>query len=146
MTGAVQLPLWEEAGERVRRLQIERNRLIDDFIASLNLGRLESVCLRCGTVGSIAHISTSHDLGWCGCPNEFDPAWSKLPKGPGFQSVIDNGKVRSHLTEAEMADRWDATRLPLCVCGHAIGLHSHGMCSLYCGCQVYEASAPMTVH
>lgn len=90
-------------------------------------------CGRCGTIGWTGHISTSHDLGYCGCPNDVDPTWSRFEKAPGFQSVWDDGKIRSMLTDRELSeDRWDRQFFADCECGCACGLH--GLDGLCIGC------------
>ena len=131
-----QLALLEVGTEVIALTPGEWRRMHDHHLPRQGL---RITCGRCGLTDWIGHVSCSHDLGWCGCPTELDPAWSKLPKGPGFQSVIDGGKVRSHLTDAEMDTRWDNAIFPPCEqCGHGFGNHSHGACYLYCGCEAYH--------
>lgn len=146
---AEQLPLWLDADDLRRAQAVTWNRMRREFVAGMNLPRIPtdydftleaSVCLRCGYIGDAGVMDINHDLGYCGCPNEHDPAWKNYEKAPGFRSVWNNGTIRSLLTEEEMSNRWDVGKLPLCAdCGHAFGLHSYGRsCSLYCGCGGYE--------
>jgi hypothetical protein len=153
-----QLGLWH-TGEELRDEQaITWNRMYGEFQAAQNLpdeidewGNTfkQYVCLRCGQGVYYGTISLDHDFGWCGCPVDLDPAWSKYEPGPGFRSVIDGGEIRSHLTEDEMRDRWDADKLPRCQCGCSFGLHTYGR---WCGvchpadCGGYEAVTASTIH
>jgi hypothetical protein len=100
---------------------------------------VHQLCGRCGTIDWTGHVSTSHDLGYCGCPNDRDPTWSRSEKGPGYQSITHNGRVRSQLTTEELCERWDRRYLPDCAeCGHPWGLHQHNrFCTTYCGCDVF---------
>jgi hypothetical protein len=153
-----QLGLWETEDERSRRKQGEWNRMRREFRLSQGLvvregdyGPIEQdVCLRCGQVDAKYSIFINHDAGWTGCPVEHDPTWSQLPPredGIGSRGYSRKGRKTGHMTDEEMVDRWEVGKLPPCECGHPFGLHSYGTtCYLYCGCRVYEASAPTTTH
>lgn len=152
-----QLGLWETERDVRRRQAVTWQRMYDEFQASLNtpdrvtewgMTLRQLICLRCGAPAYYGTIDTNHDLGYCGCPNETDPTWSQYEKKSGWRGVeTPEGERRGQLNEDEMQDRWDDDKLPHCECGHSFGLHPHGTgCYLYCGCQGYEANAPMTTH
>lgn len=102
-------------------------------------------CGRCGHVGHVGEMLSNHDLGYCGCPIEYDPTWSKLtdrrPDGRGWRGGAFVGRS-GQLTEAELFGRWDRQFIPDCTCGCPWGVHDYGQtCIAYCGCRIYQAVA-----
>jgi hypothetical protein len=152
-----QLGLWPTRQEERAEQSHRWHRMYDEFQASLNtpdeitkwgMKLKQLVCLRCGQPSYYGTIDINHDLGYCGCPTDHDPTWSRYEKAPGFQCVyMPDGSTRSMLTDEEMCDRWENGKTVPCICGHAFGLHQWGSgCHIYCGCDGYEASAPTTTH
>ncbi|ORA24927.1 hypothetical protein [Mycobacterium aquaticum] len=104
------------------------------------LGPRESWCGRCGKTVPAYEMTINHDLGYLGCPTEFDPTWSKCEAAPGFRGVEGYPDPHGQLTESDLNDRWDRRYFADCTCGHAWGLHRQGeFCIAWCGCDAYEA-------
>jgi hypothetical protein len=92
-----------------------------------------SWCGRCGETVFAYSMVINHDLGYCGCPVEFDPVL-KLKNGPGFRHGTP-------FNRDELNDRWDRQFFADCVCGDACGIHQpDGWCYAYCGCDEYRPS------
>lgn len=88
-------------------------------------------CGRCGEIIFNYSLVINHDLGYCGCPVEFDPVL-KLTPGPGFRRGTP-------FTREQMNTRWDRQFFPDCECGDSCGIHQpDGMCYAYCGCHEYR--------
>jgi hypothetical protein len=88
-------------------------------------------CGRCGEIIFNYSLVINHDLGYCGCPVEFDPVL-KLNPGPGFRHGVP-------FSIDELNNRWDRQFFPDCECGDACGIHDvNGFCIAYCGCHEYR--------
>uniref|UniRef100_A0AAU8GM29 Uncharacterized protein n=1 Tax=Mycobacterium phage JustASigh TaxID=3158894 RepID=A0AAU8GM29_9CAUD len=99
-------------------------------------------CGRCGQTVRAFEMVNNHDLGYLGCPAQFDPTWSRYQPAPGFREVA-NYPGRGHLTEEDYSDRWDRQFVPDCECGHPWGVHRHGeFCTAWCGCTAYDQAEP----
>lgn len=106
----------------------------------------EAWCGRCGHNAYYGTLDMNHDLGYCGCPTELDPTWSKYERRPDGLGWRGHGVVGHEggglLSEDELCDRWDRQYVPDCACGHPWGLHDDGLrCIAYCGCDTYSGAA-----
>lgn len=106
------------------------------------LGPGETWCGRCGQTVRDYDMVNNHDLGYCGCPAELDPTWSRYPAAPGFRTINDGGRARTMLTKEELCERWDRQFIADCRCRHPFGVHRYGSaCGAYCGCRGYEVAS-----
>ena len=105
-------------------------------------------CGRCGQNTFAYGLTINHDLGYCGCPVEVDPTWSRYPRradGRGFRGHGAVGHANHGLlTVDELCDRWDRQYFPDCTCGHPWGVHCRAdhptfdfACGTSCGCSIY---------
>ena len=88
-------------------------------------------CGRCGETVFAYSMVINHDLGYCGCPVEFDPVL-KLAPGPGFRwgTPFDRDQINN---------RWDRQFFPDCECGDSCGIHkSDGLCIACYRCDEYR--------
>ena len=89
-------------------------------------------CGRCGEIIFAYSLVINHDLGYCGCPVEYDPVSDLLRHGPGF-------RPGTPFTRRQLNTRWDRQFFPDCICGDAFGNHHRGNICIGCfRCQQYR--------
>jgi hypothetical protein len=107
----------------------------------------ESWCGRCGQTVTRWDLVCNHDCGYCGCPVEVDPTWSRYPRREDGRGWRGHGAVGypgsgGLLTVEDLCDRWDRLHFADCACGHPWGLHEdHAWCLAWCGCDEYREVA-----
>jgi hypothetical protein len=92
-------------------------------------------CGRCGEIVFAYSMVINHDLGYCGCPVEFDPVW----KDDAWRREIHSFGARGRLDRDTLNQRWDRQFFADCECGDACGNHKEdGLCLACYRCHEYR--------